>query len=531
MVRLEELLIFNAKAYVGQADGKPTFAEAVLSRGGVISAVGTNADVSAQAFGHARRIDAGGKLLLPGFFDSHLHLWGVGFLESQIDLVGARGIDDIIARGRAFIESRKIPPGTVVIGHGLKESEWDAGERQVITRDDIDKISTRHPIILQRICGHINFCNSAALKSAGIYDSVPQIEGGEAPLGPDGKPNGVLKENAGAFIRKFYPQRSGPDLTRALEAAIKKALSYGITSIASNDVMGSEIDAIVSSYRGIMEGGELKMRVTMQCGIGESEGTLDDYIGRGLKTGDFFIPGRLRMGPLKLFADGSLGGRTALLRAPYADDPTTSGITAIDRAALARLAKKADAAGIQVAVHAIGDGALDNVIAAYEGLPNGGALRHCAVHCQISDEGLLRRMAANKISALVQPVFLVDDLPVLEPRIGRERAASSYAWGSMERLGLTVGYGTDAPISNLNPLLGIHAAVDRGGFMMSEAVSMATAIDNYSVGSARANLIGNVGRIAKDYLADMVLLESDLFSGGEGGKALITVSDGKVYEW
>jgi predicted amidohydrolase YtcJ len=231
------------------------------------------------------------------------------------------------------------------------------------------------------------------------------------------------------------------------------------------------------------------------------------------------------MGPVKLFMDGTLGGQTAWMKQPYRDKPETSGFPVLDQELLRELIKKAAAWGCQVIVHAIGDAAMEAVISAMEEVssPGSNPLRHGIVHCQVTSRPQLERMARNRLLALVQPIFLADDVYILESRVGPELAASSYAWGSLERLGVSVSYGTDAPVSDLDPIQGISWAVTRqdprrdfyppGGFYPGERVDLAAAIDCYTAASAySAWEESDRGRIAPGYWGDLCFIDRDLFS-------------------
>jgi predicted amidohydrolase YtcJ len=243
------------------------------------------------------------------------------------------------------------------------------------------------------------------------------------------------------------------------------------------------------------------------------------------------------MGPLKLFIDGTLGGHTAWMSRPYHDRAETSGFPVIDLKFFNHLVKKAAGAGMQVMVHAIGDAGVDAALRAFEGVtgPGKNPLRHGLIHSQITSIPLIERMARHDIQVLAQPIFLADDLPILESRVGRDLALSSYAWGSMERLGVRVSYGTDGPVSALDPLLCIHWAVNRkapfmgpapltegtgprtgepaGGYSPGEKVDRYTAVDNYTAGAAYSGFEEKrMGRIAPGFLADLVILDRDIFS-------------------
>ncbi|MDR3192312.1 MAG: amidohydrolase [Treponema sp.] len=520
-------LIYNARIYRGEG----LFCQALLIEEGKIRAAGGSAEILAEAPAGAERIDAAGALVLPGFHDSHLHLQMLGRQAGMIDCGGADSPEEVIRRGRELIARLKPEPGTYVLGAGLNPDLFTT-EKRDLTRQDLDRISPEHPLIISRHCGHIIYCNSLALRGAGLGESAPEVEGGVIEKDGNGRPTGVLRENANALARAPVPPPGGGELRENLRLAMGKALSLGITALGSNDSQTpAEFDGIVQAYQGLYreEGGGKYPRVTLQCGVSGDGGNLEALREKGALTGKILqeIPGRgifLKTGPLKLFLDGTLGGQTAWMKAPYRDKPETSGFPVLEEAFFRALIRRADSWGMQVITHTIGNAAMEAAVSALEQVssPGHNPLRHGIVHCQITERPQLERMARNRILALVQPVFLADDMYVLESRVGPELAASSYAWGTMERLGVPVSYGTDAPISDLNPLLGLSWAVTRqdpgrgfppGGFCPAERVDLAAAIDAYTAGSAWANFDESLqGRIAPGYWADLAFIDRDIFS-------------------
>jgi predicted amidohydrolase YtcJ len=300
--------------------------------------------------------------------------------------------------------------------------------------------------------------------------------------------------------------------------------------VCSSDLVGScdiiqahTFSRVVKAYRSIYGEHKPNLRITLQNGVADAPEYLDDYIHDGYITGKILDDSYLKIGALKLFADGSLGARTACMRQPYCDNPKTSGVPETDWVLLRKLIEKAHKNDMQVIVHAIGDAAIEEVIRDFEALGDpDNRLRHGLLHCQITDKALLSRMARSNLLALVQPVFLKDDLYITENRVGTALASTSYAWGSMERLGIRASYGTDAPVEPVNPLLGIACAVTRkdlaknypqNGFFPEECVDVYTAVDNYTAAGAYAHFDENrLGRIRAGYAADMVLLDKDIFS-------------------
>jgi predicted amidohydrolase YtcJ len=302
------------------------------------------------------------------------------------------------------------------------------------------------------------------------------------------------------------------------------ALENGVTAVGSCDIIQAHtFQRIVAAYHAIYRAKTPNVRITLQNGVADDPKYLDDYIQNGRVTGGVLEESYLKIGALKLFADGSLGARTACMRRPYHDDPLAQGVPEMDWALLRELIEKADKNGVQVIVHAIGDAAIEEVIKDFEALGDPrNPLRHGIVHCQITDKALLSRMAQNNLLALVQPIFLSNDLYIAESRVGAALASASYAWGSMERLGIRAAYGTDAPVEPINPLLGIACAATRkdlsknypeNGFYPEECVDVYTAVDNYTTAGAYAHFDENrLGRIHAGYAADMVLLDKDIFT-------------------
>ena len=521
-------LIRNGKIYLG----KKSFCEALLLEKGRIVKTGSNKELLAE-FPGAEKIDAEGALILPAFHDSHVHLQSTGRRAGGIETAGSKSIEDVIRRGRELISRLKPPVGTHIIGDGVNPDLFTEGEKRDLRREDLDKISNEHPIILRRHCGHIIYCNSLAMKIAGVSESAPDIEGGTTDKDASGRPTGVFRENAMDPLYETVPAPSKETIKSNILIAMKEAHSLGICSVASNNSSGSDFDDFVEAYRSINDEGRKAgtpaLRVNMQCSIGGSEETLDAYIKRGVYLKPLWSDPEwgcfLKMGSIKIFIDGSLGGQTAWMRKPYRDKPETLGIPVMSRETLKRLVIKSagkglGSGGMQVLVHAIGDAGMDAVISAFEQVtsPGSNPLRHGIIHCQITTPDLLERMAKNNILALVQPVFLSDDIHILESRVGPELAKTSYAWGSMHKLGISVSYGTDAPISRLDPLPNIQWAVQRSGgrspaYNPPEKVDIFTAVDAYTAGSAFSTFDENsLGRIAPGYLADLVFLDRDIFS-------------------
>ncbi len=529
-------VICNAKVYLA----REKFAQAVWIRGEHIILAGTNEAALAAAGKDARRINAGGNLLVPGFHDSHLHLAFFGREMMAIPAAGVTSVEELIQRGRETIKRLTLRPGAVVTGRGWDQEQF-TDEKRLPSRHDLDRISAEHAVILSRKCGHIVCCNTRALHMAGIFRPVPMVAGGQIDVDEAGEPTGILRENAMDLALRIVPEPDAGQMEAQLAYAMRHALENGLTAVASQDVTGGDIDSFTGAYKKLYGKG-LRLRVTQQAGIGCME-HLNEYIRRGYRTGTTLHAPYLKMGPLKLFADGSLGSRTALLRKSYSDAPETKGIRVLDKGVMAAYIEKAAQNGLQAAVHAIGDGAMDTVLSCFEAVTkeHENPLRHGIVHCQITDRPLLSRMAKNDILALVQPIFVKSDMHMAQKRVGRELASTSYAFHTMERLHMHVAYGSDCPVETLSPLKGIACAVSRKDFdsgsddvfFPEERVDVYTAVDSYTLGSAYANFDEKrMGRIREGYLADLVLLDRDIFTIPPeeigGAKVLFTMVGGEM---
>jgi predicted amidohydrolase YtcJ len=543
-------VIYNGLIYLK----KGNFCEALIIEDGRIVKTGSSELLDEVPLG-AEKINAEGALVLPAFHDSHLHLMWIGRRAGSIEGAGAKSIEEVISRGREHIARLRPTPGTYIQGAGVNPDLFSSGEKRDLTRDDLDKISTEYPVIISRHCGHTIYCNSMALRIADLSESAPEPKDGTIEKDENGRPTGIFREGANALVRKPIPSPSLDDMKGFLKLGMKKAHSLGLSACGSYDTGGPDFDNVLGVYTDIYEeskeAGIPALRITMQCGISANEENLDTFLTRPSALADSkSIPIKsqgealtraphhqcvvplwndplwgtfLSIGPLKLFADGTLGGQTAWMRQPYKDKPTTRGFPVLDEHSFNRFIQKAAAGGKQIVVHAIGDAGIDATISEFEKItsPGNNPLRHGIIHCQVTSPDLLERIARNKILSLVQPIFLADDMQILESRVGKALASTSYAWGSMQRLGIPVSYGTDAPVSSLDPLLGIEWAVlrrntespDSSAFYPNESVDIYSAVDAYTTASAFASFNEDVlGRIAPGFLADLVFIDRDIFS-------------------
>ena len=527
-------LFYNGHFYTG-----PGYAASVLwAQGGRIRALG-GPELLAAAPPELPRTDLGGGWVLPGFNDSHLHLLDVGRGLASVDLFGASGPADIAARCAAFVRAHAVPPGQAVYGNGWNQDLF-AGPHTLPTRADLDAAVPDHPLLLDRVCGHIMLCNTAALRAAGITSQTPDPPGGGIDRGPGGEPNGLLRDNAVALVRPLLPAETPAACAGRWRAALAHAAAHGLTSVQTCDVRSRDWPTVLAALEELDAQDALPLRLTLQCAMDTPE-DLQALWDAGYRPGAHGK--RWKIGPLKLFLDGSLGARTAWLRGGYADAPGAHGLCCLPMAEALALARKADAAGMQVVAHAIGDGAMEEMLDIIETLnaPRGGAnpLRHGVVHCQVTTPGQWDRLAALGAGALVQPIFLDYDHTIVTARCGAALAGTSYAFGDAVRRGLPVSYGTDAPVESLDPLRNLYAAVTRrplsGGapWQPQQAVTRAQALFCYTQGSAWQEFAeAEKGRLAPGFLADFTVLDRDYFTVPEADiprlRVQATVTGGQV---
>ncbi len=507
-------IIYNGKIYIEEGH----FEEAVYIEDGFIKRTGSSEELLKEAEG-CQLIDAGGRTILPGLNDSHLHLGSIGewFLLPRLGL--AKSIEDLVDIGRDYMAKNPELSKEGFIGNGWNQDLF-TGDRAMPTRWDLDKISREVPIVFYRVCGHVASANSKALELAGVLDKLPEIEGGLIEVDHRGEVTGILHEGgATGYVARVIPDFSEEDWEKIYLSAQDYALSVGLTSVQSTDARDEGFKGVIALLNKLEEEKKLKIRYRHQLSLMDVD-KLKDYLAMKKTSLDRKL---LDYGPLKLFKDGSLGGRTALMRRAYKDDPDNQGVEVLTSRRMDELVALADKSGMQVITHAIGDRAIEETLDSYERVIEDGKNinRHGLVHCQITDRKLLERIAALGVINLVQPIFLDYDLHVVEARVGRELASTSYAFRSMDELGIPTSYGTDAPIEDCNPFPSIYCAVTRkdlkgypeGGHFPEERVSLSRAIDNYSLASAYSEFKEDIkGRIKPGYLADMIVLDRDIFT-------------------
>jgi len=533
-------ILYNGKIYLE----REKFAESVLIKDGIIAKVGMDEEIKKLADTETELFDCKGNTVIPGFNDSHMHFTEWGETMYQVRINDCKTIDEMIARCKTFVKEHPERVKNGIHAIGWNQDLFINGDRMP-DRFDLDKVSTEIPIVLERVCGHIVSSNTKIIQMLGLDKDSPQFQGGSFLTDEEGYPNGIYTGNACNIVKDLIPDFSIEERRSMVLESMKAAVARGITSVQSNDVGTTFMDgpAAFKMFHDIYEKGEGLLRYRHQVCFNDLE-DFKTYLSEGeFANGDYPEDSWLTLGPLKLFKDGSLGARTALMRNGYADEPSNHGLEWTSNEEMEEYCALAKNAGLQVITHVIGDAAIEQTIHCYEKafVDGKNKLRHALVHCQITDQALLEKIAQEDILVMAQPIFLDYDMHVVEDRCGKELASTSYAFHSLEKMGARVSYGTDCPVEDCNPFPNIYEAVTRkdrtgfpeGGFYSDECVDVYTAVDAYTKESAYAEFMEvKKGRIQEGQYGDLVILDKDIFTVDpteiKDIKPLLTMVGGKV---
>lgn len=551
------LILTNGKIF--SADERGTIYEAVAIDGNRIIHVGTSGEVS-DKFSASHVVDLKGKLVTPGFNDAHIHFLSGGVSLLRVNLIGAGSLEE--ARRRIKQKVAETPKGAWVLGRGWDHTLWGG---RFPSKKDLDDIAPDNPVFLQRVDGHVSWANSLALQKANVTRVTKAPEGGEIELDAQGEPTGILKETASGLVSRVVPETSAEEQRRGLERALSDARSYGLTSVQDNS--GYEATKL---YRDFMREGKLTVRVAAWQNF---EDTIAKLKAQRAEFATFKDdPLRIRLTALKGYVDGTLGSRTAAMLAPFSDDHNNAGIPRRSPEELTKMIVERDAAGFQVALHAIGDRANQMALNGFQtaankryeeyiktvnsSAPNSSASqrettrlfaitrRHRIEHAQVVAPNDFRRFSVHDLGvvASMQPTHAISDKRWAGERLGEYRVLGAYAWHMMRSYGVHVPFGTDFPVEPMNPYLGLFAAVTRrapndrsedAGWQPQERLSIEDAIRCYTAESAYASFEETEkGQVRTGMLADLVVHSRDLLTINPQQilqtEAVMTVFDGKV---
>lgn len=487
---------------------------------------GTKADAQEYLKTNGRadnEVDLCGHFVLPGFNDSHMHFIHFAISMRSINLSGTNSIGEIRKRLKEGMKHRRPNDNTWLEGEGWNH-DYFIDEKRFPNKFDIDDITDNVPTLIMRACCHIGVLNSAAMKIIGLNKDTAHKYGNLAELLPDGEPNGVIKESLLDKVKANISTLNTDVLKKIITDAQYKAFAQGLTSVQTDDIgymPDSDYDLLFNTFHDLEESGDLHIRIGEQCLLQKKE-ILEKFFKKGYKYG--FGTDKYRVTSIKLLSDGSLGARTAALRNPYADDSSTMGLAMFTQEELNELVLIAHKNYCPVAIHAIGDRAIEMSLDAIENAQTAYPnihLRHGIVHCQITDFDLIERFKKLNVLAFIQPIFIDYDMNIVTDRVGSELAKTSYAWKTMMDKGIHASFGTDCPVETFNTMPNIYSAVTRKNvtkkekrvYLPDEKMNMYDAIYAYTAAGAYASGEEKIkGTISAGKLADFILLDKDLFN-------------------
>ncbi|PYZ93766.1 amidohydrolase [Salipaludibacillus keqinensis] len=456
----------------------------------------------------SEEINLHGSVMYPGFVDSHLHMIGHGEKLLKLDLSEVESIKEL--KEILTNAARFIPEGQWLLAEGFNENLYQ--NHTVPDRYILDEVSTTHPIMLTRVCRHAITTNTLGLELSKIDSKTIDPPGGLIERDDSGEPTGYMHDQAQELVKKVLPEEGFTYIEKALSTSLEDLFKHGFTGGHSEDLnYYGDAEKTLQTFFKVIDGENRKFRTNLLVHHEVAE--------QIFKKAEHHQHPYIDLGSVKIFADGALGGRTALLSEPYSDDPETRGMSIHSKEQLSLIVKEARKKQMPVAIHTIGDLALDYAVAAIEKYPVPSGKRDRLIHLQVVNQDLLDRLKKLPVALDIQPRFVASDFPWVEERLGEERLDYSFAWKKMLDHGLICAGGSDAPIEPIDPLLGIHAAVTRRkpsenhvGYNEKEKLSLYEALQLFTIGSAKAIVKEDrQGMIAPGYQADFTVLSSDLF--------------------
>lgn len=525
------LVLTNGRFYT--LDPLLPFATAIAIQDNKILAVGTDQEMTLLAGRSEEAVDLNGRSVTPGLVDAHVHFQGFSIARQRVNLMGSKSVDEALERIQQKVKSEQwsVNSEQWLQGRGWAQDEWV--DRQFPTAVQLDAILTNQPACLRDKSGHSAWVNSLALKIAGIDDKTADPPGGHVQRDENGRATGILFEAAIDLVARHIPEITLDELASMMQAAQEHCWQAGLTGI--HDFDGRSCFQALQLLR---QQGQLGLRVVKNIPIYR----LEHAIGVGVRSG--FGDEWIRIGGVKIFADGALGPRTAAMIAPYENEPANYGITVTDKEEMMAYASRASANGLSVTVHAIGDKANHDILDVYEAVRaeerrakseernildhtsplavcSSSLLRHRIEHVQLLHPADLHRLGRLGIIASMQPIHATSDMVMADSYWG-ERARYSYAWRTMLESGATLVFGSDAPVEPIEPLLGIHAAVTRRrpdgtpgtkGWYPEQKLTMQETIHAFTMGAAiTSSQEATQGSLTPGKLADLTIFDQDIFA-------------------
>lgn len=502
------LALYNGKIYT--LDPLQPTAEALLIYQGQILAVGDNQTILAEVDERTSAQDLSGQIVLPGFTDAHIHLEQFALSLQKINCETETKEECLT---RVAERAKQFPTGEWLLGHGWNQNDWETGFGTVT---ELDSVAPDHPVYLTAKSLHAGWANSLALRKANITSETPDPPGGRIGRGVHGQADGILYENAMELVTGVIPEPSIELIANAIFDAQNHLWQVGITS--THDFDRSKC---FQALQLLHQRGKLDLRVIKSIPL---EG-LSHAIDIGLRSG--FGDYMLQIGSIKVFSDGALGPRTAAMLQPYSGEPENRGMLLLDREELAEYGRLAVEHGLSLAVHAIGDRANHEVLAAFDQIRDFerkkhlSPMRHRIEHVQLIHPEDAHRLAQLTIIASMQPIHATSDM-LMADRYWGERSSLAYAWRTQLDHGAVLAFGSDAPVESPNPFWGLHAAVTRhradgtpspDGWYPEQKLGILEAINAYTTGAAyTAGQESSLGKLAAGYLADLIVLSEDPFT-------------------
>ena len=509
-------------------------ADAFVVEGNKFVYVGTQSGardyLKAQSFDE---VDLKGLFVMPGFNDSHLHFLYYSRGLQNVDLTGVRSIEEIKERIKEKINKREDNDNSWLEGEGWNQDYFE-DEKRFPNKFDLDSITGAVPALFVRACMHVGVLNSAALKLISLNKETAKKYGELIETLPDGEPNGVIKEDLLYIVKTQISNINLETLKNIIDEAQHFALAQGITSIQTDDIAYTtdrDYELLFQAFKELDKEERLKLRIGEQCMISDPE-LLKEFFEKGYNHG--YGNNRYRVNCIKIFSDGSLGARTAALKAPYNDAPDTKGIEIYNQDEINELVLISHMNNCPVAIHAIGDRGMEMSLNAIENAQRKNPshnLRHGIVHCQITDEELLNRIKKLNVITFIQPIFIDYDMTIVYDRVGNALSETSYAWKTMIDKGIHASFGTDCPVEKFDTMPNIYTAVTRKNvtgeekrvYLPNQKLSIDEALKAYTIEGAYASGEEHIkGSITAGKLADFILLNKDLYNLADDEEILNT---------